>query len=412
MYNFKSINELKDFFSSEVLFTNEAVKFLGITSQRLHQLVQSGKITPLKASRTGSLFLKSELNERLNELSLFEEKNPQSQKNENENDNIPLLENNTADQVEEAINYFTIQTLSGGTDKKAKPIYEKFLNRFDLSKPILIYSKEVIDLLSIDETTLIKTYKKVRTGFEQLSKDDYIVKIGTEHYPKFLEKTEQACPFLFMRGNVELLKFPGVAVVGSRQPSEEGMKKASKLAELLGKRRIVVISGLAKGIDRSAHEGALNSNNPTIAVIGTPITKSYPNENKQLQDRISKEGLIISQFPPSSPVHRWNFPLRNGTMSGISLATIIVEAGETSGSLIQADYALKQGRLVFIPQSALENEKLNWPKKYIRKEGATSFTKIEELMLKLETSKSISKFQTQDAENGKEKLEQITFLEE
>lgn len=98
-----------------------------------------------------------------------------------------------------------------------------------------------------------------------------------------------------------------------------------------------------------------------------------------MQLAIEEKGLVVSQFPPCNPVYRWNFPTRNGTMSGISLATIIMEAGETSGALKQADYALKQGRDVLIPQSALNNSSISWPKKYIKK-GAHSFKNLKEVL--------------------------------
>ena len=114
-------------------------------------------------------------------------------------------------------------------------------------------------------------------------------------------------------------------------------------------------------------------------MIGTPINQYYPKENKDLQIQIEKNGLVVSQFPPCNAVNRWNFPTRNGVMSGISLATIIMEAGESSGALKQADYALKQGRDVLIPQSAIDNPLIQWPKKYVSK-GAHAFKTLKEVL--------------------------------
>ena len=114
-------------------------------------------------------------------------------------------------------------------------------------------------------------------------------------------------------------------------------------------------------------------------MIGTPINQYYPKENKELQIQIEQKGLVVSQFPPCNAVNRWNFPTRNGVMSGISLATIIMEAGETSGALKQADYALKQGRDVLIPQSAIDNSLIQWPKKYVSK-GAHAFKTLRNVL--------------------------------
>ena len=134
-----------------------------------------------------------------------------------------------------------------------------------------------------------------------------------------------------------------------------------------------------KGIDTATHRSALKYGGRTIAVIGTPINQYYPKENRNLQMEIEKKGLVVSQFPPCNVVNRWNFPTCNATMSGISLATIIMEAGETSGALKQADYALKQGRDVLIPQSAINNPLIKWPTLYVLK-GAFAFRTLKEVL--------------------------------
>lgn len=180
-------------------------------------------------------------------------------------------------------------------------------------------------------------------------------------------------------------------MVGTRTPSPDRREKAYKLSKLLGRFGIVVASGLARGIDTSAHTASIENGQPTIAVIGTPISKVYPRENEWLQRENSEKGLLVSQFPPSANVERWFFPMRNFVMSGISLATVVVEAGETSGALKQASYALKQGRFVFIPQSAINNPNIAWPKKYLTRKGVFKFAKIEELLSQLYTHSIIEK---------------------
>ena len=192
-------------------------------------------------------------------------------------------------------------------------------------------------------------------------------------YPPLLMKTEQAPRFLYIRGKKSLLyENRTVALVGSRQASETAKDNTRRLAEALGKNGITVVSGLAKGIDVTAHNAALRNGYNTIAVIGTNLNQYYPYENKEVQLEIERRGLVVSQFSPASKTQRWFFPLRNGVMSGLSLATVIMEAGETSGALKQADFALKQRRQILIPKSALNIPQITWPAKYVQR-GAQVF---------------------------------------
>ncbi|MFS0837227.1 DNA-processing protein DprA [Paenibacillus sp. 1P03SA] len=380
MRTFGTVDELKEFLSNELLFSSEAASYLEVSTQRLNQLVHSGKLQPIKATRGASLFLKSDLDERKNEANSI----GISIKSETK---MIMTPNDTV--LQEALNYFTIQTFFNYSDKKTEPQFARLCSSIDMNESLLNNLDDISKCLMIPSAELKSAFVAVQRSFERLSEDDLIVKRGTGLYPKLLELTQEAPPYLFMRGNPNLTNYSAVAVVGTRHPSEDGKKRAARLAKLLGQHKIVVSSGLAMGIDTAAHRSALDANKPTIAVIGTPITKAYPKENEKLQQEISERGLVISQFPPSAPVQRWHFPMRNAVMSGISLATAIIEAGETSGALKQADYALKQERIVFIPQSALDNEKLKWPKKYILRAGAEKFSKIDELIQNLEKSNII-----------------------
>lgn len=375
--------ELRNFFQEQVLFSNEAANYLGITTQRLNQLVHSGKLTPIKQSKSGTLFLKRDLDMRMKESSSL-----------GEDVGLPVESHSylrvTPGYIQEACNYFTIQALHSYTDTKAWPVFLEIGSKVDLTLPMPAIEKDVATLLGVDAGVLRKTYMTTLHGFERLLETDFIVKKGTPQYPRLLAETVEAPPFLFMRGNIELLDYRIVSVVGTRHPSDKGRERAGYLSLKLGQYGIVVASGLAMGIDTAAHTAAVDSGNPTIAVIGTPLNKVYPKENAELQNRIAEHGLVISQFQPAGPTQRWHFPLRNATMSGISLATVIVEAGETSGALKQANYALKQKRLVFIPQSALENESMKWPKEYIKREGAHRFGKVSELLELLQKHKVLS----------------------
>jgi DNA processing protein len=172
---------------------------------------------------------------------------------------------------------------------------------------------------------------------------------------------------LFAAGDPSLLRGGArVAVIGARRPSPEGLRRARKLAAELAKEGVIVVSGLAEGIDTAAHAGALAAGGRTIAILGTPLDVTYPQKNRALQQRIMAEHLAISPFAPGTPVLRSNFPYRNRLMALISDATVIVEANDASGALSQGWEAIRLGRLLFILKSITEAPGLAWPEKMLR----------------------------------------------
>ncbi len=167
---------------------------------------------------------------------------------------------------------------------------------------------------------------------------------------------------LFASGSMKLpLEEPRCAIVGTREPSQEGRRKARELARFLSENGITVISGLAKGIDASAHEGAIEAKGRTIAVLGTPLDIFYPKENMKLQYEIMQNHLAVSQFKVGQPVYPHNFVIRNRTMALLCDASVIIEAGDSSGTLSQGWEALRLGRPLFIMSSVLERTDLKWP---------------------------------------------------
>ena len=166
---------------------------------------------------------------------------------------------------------------------------------------------------------------------------------------------------LFVAGDLSLLHGgPRVSIVGSRKSSPEGLASARRLSEYLVARGAVVVSGLAEGIDTAAHEGAISSRGRTIAVLGTALDEVFPSKNRALQECIMQEHLAVSQFAPGVPSRPGNFPMRNRTMALLSDATVIVEAGEKSGSLHQGWEALRLGRPLFLLESLLRDSALSW----------------------------------------------------
>jgi len=185
-------------------------------------------------------------------------------------------------------------------------------------------------------------------------------------YPENLRAVHDRPPLIFVAGQLQPADARSVAVVGARRATPAGVSRARAIARHLAERGYTVASGLAAGIDTAAHSAALSSGGRTIAVIGTGLHRSYPPENAALQRRIAAQCAVVSQFWPDAPPTRRTFPMRNATMSGLALATVIVEAAQTSGSRMQARLALEQGRPVFLLDSLLEQE---WARAFARRPG-------------------------------------------
>jgi DNA processing protein len=177
-------------------------------------------------------------------------------------------------------------------------------------------------------------------GIQILTWDD-------ELYPRRLKEIDQPPPVLYMRGGLKPEDFWSVAVVGTRRVSAYGRQVADELAMFLANNGVTVISGLARGVDAIAHQSAIKAGGRTIAVLGCGVDRIYPPENTQLAEKIIASGAILSDYAPGTPPDASNFPPRNRIISGLSMATVVVEAGQTSGSLITAQFAADQGREVF-----------------------------------------------------------------
>jgi DNA processing protein len=212
------------------------------------------------------------------------------------------------------------------------------------------------------------------------------VTLRDDEYPPSLRQVADPPPVLFVRGSFVPRDQPAVALVGTRRASPYGISVADRLARDLAAAGITIVSGLAKGVDTAAHQAALDANGRTVAVLGNGLDQIYPPENLRLARRIvdNAAGVLVSEFAPGIPPDAVNFPRRNRIISGISMATLIVEAGEKSGALITADFALEQGREVlavpgpiFNPMSAGTNDLL--------KQGAAPVTCVDDILRLLNT---------------------------
>jgi DNA processing protein len=167
------------------------------------------------------------------------------------------------------------------------------------------------------------------------------------------------------------------SIVGKREATTEGQKRSGRLARELVAHGVVVVSGLARGIDAAAHLSAIENNGRTVAVIGTPLSKATPAENASLQETIWRDHLLISPFPEGGEVYRSNFPQRNKVMAAISDATVIVEADDNSGTLHQAIACQKLGRWLFILKSVVESRA--WPKRFLKEKNTVILDRTEQI---------------------------------
>jgi DNA processing protein len=200
-----------------------------------------------------------------------------------------------------------------------------------------------------------------------------------ERFPALLNCIPDPPPVLWARGSLAALGLPAVAIVGSRAATPYARDVARRLGQELSERGLVVASGLARGVDSAAHAGSLAAGGPTIAVLGSGVDRVYPAEHKPMAQEIVEKGLIVSELGPGAPPRQAHFPLRNRIISGISLAVVVVEASEKSGSLITARCALEQGRDVMaVPGSVLSGR--NTGSHSLLKDGAKVVESADDIL--------------------------------
>lgn len=205
-----------------------------------------------------------------------------------------------------------------------------------------------------------------------------VVDLLDDAYPASLRMVHNRPPFLMVRGTLIPEDVRAMAVVGTRQPSEEGLATAREISQELAQRHITVVSGLARGIDTAAHEGALAGRGRTIAVFGTGIDVVYPAENRSLALRVASSGACVSQFWPSMRGAPWTFPVRNLVTSGLSIGTVVVEASETSGARLQAVAALEHGKRVLLVRRLVQTQP--WAIEIAERPGVSVVDSVREVV--------------------------------
>lgn len=224
--------------------------------------------------------------------------------------------------------------------------------------------------------------------------------IDFNEYANSLQSWKDSEKQLWFEGDSSLLLTSMISVVGSRIVTSEGVRRTQKIVQLIVESGFTVVSGLARGVDTVAHDTALKLGGKTIAVMGTPINEVYPKENKKLLEEIFINGLVLSQFKPGTPTQRFNFPKRNDLMAALSELTIVVEAGEGSGTKHQIDSALKYGKVAAFVKS-LADSNVKWVQKALEHENAIIVSDEDKFLEYIKTLKA----------NPKTEIEQMSLFE-
>jgi DNA processing protein len=214
------------------------------------------------------------------------------------------------------------------------------------------------------------------------SNDYCTIPIGDEDYPELLTQLRDPPQLLYVKGNVDTLHLPALAIVGSRNPTNGGERNAFEFSRHMAGCGFCIVSGLAQGIDSAAHRGAIDAGSSTVAFLGHGIDIVYPQSNRELADEIVQNGALVSEYPPGTPPLKAYFPQRNRLISGLSLGTLVVEAARRSGSLITARLAAEQGREVFALPGSIHNPMARGCHQLLR-DGAKLVESADDIMAEL-----------------------------
>ncbi len=242
-----------------------------------------------------------------------------------------------------------IKGLGSKRKQKLLQIYQTPENIYTLNKSELLKINGIGEELA-NRILDIQIRKNLEKHIQYMIKNKIeIINIKDSEYPKQLKEIYDPPISLYIKGNKEILNYTTIAIIGCREATEYGRKASKYFAYNLAKKGVNIVSGLAKGIDTYSHIGAICANGKTTAVIGNGLDSIYPKENIIVAEKIlEQEGAIISEYPLGTKPEKMNFPARNRIISGLSKAIIVVEAKEKSGTLITVDFALEQGKDIYV----------------------------------------------------------------
>jgi len=293
--------------------------------------------------------------------------------------------------LEDTLHWITLALLPGVGAVKLKALYQQFgvpsklLSQRDTQLCAAGLSPNFIEwlqhLLQNQLPTEIKRQHDACLEWEQQT-GHHLLTFASPDYPPLLFETVDPPPLLFVWGDPQVLALPQLAIVGSRNPTADGRKNARRFASELTLAGYQITSGLALGIDAESHQGALDKQGVTIAVLGTGLAQIYPRHHSGLANMIATTGAVVSEFLPHTGPEPWNFPRRNRIISGLSHGVLVVEAAKRSGSLITARIAAEQGREVFVLPGSIHNPLARGCHQLIR-QGAKLVETVDDILEEL-----------------------------
>jgi DNA processing protein len=284
---------------------------------------------------------------------------------------------NVAESLADWLRLTLIPGIGGKTQRK-------LLTAFGLPRAIFYASRQALSAVAGDEAARLLLDTDNHPAVERAlvwseAPDQHLVCLADPEYPQALLQIPDPPTLLYVRGRLDLLNAAALAMIGSRNPTPQGIQNAQRFAAALAEAGLTITSGLALGIDAAAHRGALTASGNTVAFIGTGIDRIYPASNQHLAVQIAAKGSIISEFPLGTPPVAANFPRRNRLIAGLSLGALIVEATVDSGSLITARLASEQGREVFAIPGSIHSPQSRGCHKLI-KQGAKLVETVQDVL--------------------------------
>lgn len=300
--------------------------------------------------------------------------------------------------IEELETWIKLWRISGIGSKK----FQKLLNSFD--KPSFVFESNITQIIQAgisqkDAIAIVNeknNFDSVKPDIEwlQASKRHHILTLHCDEYPQRLKLINDPPAVLYVHGSLSILNDPQLGIVGSRNPTPGGNNNAYEFAKHLAQTGLCITSGLALGVDGAAHQGALDGDGPTIAVIATGIDRVYPAKHRELAHKIAKDGAIISEFPVGTHPDSRHFPRRNRIISAMSYGVLVVEAALKSGSLITARLAMEQNREVFAIPGSIHNPLAKGCHQLIR-QGAKLVETAEDILEEMTNLIDLDKHQSE-----------------
>ncbi|MBM3744259.1 MAG: DNA-protecting protein DprA [Acidobacteria bacterium] len=287
-------------------------------------------------------------------------------------------------QADEQLNWLALRMVPGLGARTAAKLLERFRSPFGIFRASRSELEAAGASGSLAQTiTSGCAFEDAATQWQKMGACGAVaIPLVEPRYPARLREIFDPPIVLFARGRVELLEDLMLAIVGTRRPSPYGIAVTERLAADLGRAGLVIVSGMARGIDTAAHRGALTAGAATVAVLGCGADVVYPTENRKLSEDIIEKGLLISEFPMGAPAYPQNFPIRNRIISGLSAGVMVVEGAQYSGSAITARLALDQGREVFaIPGNI--TSRTSWGPNLLIKQGAKLVQGLDDVLEEL-----------------------------